>query len=172
MNKTIVAVLGALALFSSIAKANWIEITSLRGYTDASNLLIAYFSLSEPETVIVLGLGPSLGIPNHMGLTDPAFSVADYSRGLLVGTNNDWWWPAPPDLGNLTPEFVSEAAWRKDDLPEGNYGVLLGGLAGTAGIAQIEVYVKSVPDAGDTAAMLAFSFMLTAIFSHRIIAMR
>ncbi|MGI8891740.1 MAG: Kelch repeat-containing protein [Chthoniobacterales bacterium] len=105
------------------------------------NVMIGGFIISgsEPETVIVRGIGPSL--PLSGALSDPEIELYD-SSGALVATNDKWL----DDLNHakvvaaglgLSNELES-AVWRT--LEPGAYTVIMQGHPQETGIGLLEVY--------------------------------
>jgi N-acetylneuraminic acid mutarotase len=94
---------------------------------------------TEPKTVIVRGIGPSLPVPG--ALTDPIIEVHGPS-GQLLAANDNWKDAATrqqiSDSG-LAPTSDSESAlWGT--INPGAYTVILRGRNGETGIGSVEVY--------------------------------
>jgi hypothetical protein len=94
---------------------------------------------SQPETVIVRGIGPSLSIPGL--LADPIIDLHD-SSGALIASNDNW--KDDPNQqqiidGGLAPTNESESAlWQT--LDPGAYTVILRGNNAGTGVGLVEVY--------------------------------
>jgi arylsulfate sulfotransferase len=110
----------------------------------AEGALIAGFIVTgtESKTVVLRGLGPSLGENGLTGaLADPVISLFD-ANGGLVATNDDW--QSGPDAGQiaadgLAPTDAAEAALRATLAP-GAYTAVVSGKNSAAGIGLVEVY--------------------------------
>lgn len=93
---------------------------------------------AEPKTVIVRGLGPSLGIPG--GLTDPVIEVHGSAGELLA--SNDNWRDAPNSAhvaSTLPPASDLESAlWGI--INPGAYTIIVRGKNNETGIGLFEVY--------------------------------
>lgn len=105
------------------------------------NVMIGGFIVtgSEPETVIVRGIGPSLPLPG--ALADPTLELYDSSGALLASNDN---WKDDPNQqqvidAQLAPTNEAEAAlWQV--LDPGAYTVILKGKNEGTGVGLIEVY--------------------------------
>ncbi len=108
------------------------------------NVLIGGFVVSgtEPKTVVLRGLGPSLsGFGLSDVLRDPVLSVYN-SSGALIATNDDW--QGDPNhfivqSNGLVPPNLSESAMARSLAP-GAYTVILRGKDSTPGIGLVELY--------------------------------
>jgi hypothetical protein len=108
------------------------------------NVLIGGFVVSgtDPKTVVLRALGPSLsgfGLSDVLG--DPVLSVYD-SSGTLIGTNDDW--QDDPnhfivESNGLVPANLSESAMARNLAP-GAYTVIVRGKDTTPGIGLVELY--------------------------------
>jgi cyclophilin family peptidyl-prolyl cis-trans isomerase len=98
------------------------------------------------RTVMVRGVGPSLGQFNLTGMTDPRLGLFDNSTGQQIAANDDW-------AGSLeiATTAASVAAFpliggsSKDavllvTLPPGQYSARVNGANGAGGTAIVEVY--------------------------------
>ena len=119
---------------------------STRGtVSTGDNVLINGFIVTgtDPETVVVRALGPSLsGFGVSGALPDPVLSVYN-SSGVLVKTNDNW----QDDFGALfmaqngfAPSNPSESAALLRNLLPGAYTVVVTGKNSTEGISLAEVY--------------------------------
>jgi len=108
------------------------------------NVLIGGFVVSgtDPKTVVLRALGPSLsGFGLSDVLRDPVLSVYD-SSGTLIATNDDW--QGDPnhfivESNGLVPANLSESAMARNLAP-GAYTVIVRGKDTTPGIGLVEVY--------------------------------
>ena len=100
---------------------------------------------AAPTKVLIRVVGPSLGAFGVPGtVVDPQLTLFN-SASAKIGENNDW-----GGTGTLTNAFASVGAFAlapttKDaalfvTLPPGNYSVQAAGVAGTTGVALVEVY--------------------------------
>ena len=110
------------------------------------NVSIGGFIISgtEPKTVIIRGLGPSLGGSGVSGvLADPTLELHDGS-GRVIATNDDWQDAANASSipAGLVPSFASEAAILIT-LPPGAYTAIEAGKGGLVGIGLVEVFDMS-----------------------------
>jgi hypothetical protein len=149
-NKTIAAMIGAIALLCSSNAHAQIANISTRGYIgDGDQIMIAGFILNAPATVVVRGIGPTLaqyGVSNFLG--DPTLGLywhddTDGGRPYLIGTNDDWDWPDPSiaqRLAGLAPTNELESVILIS-LPAGRYTCIMAGLSGGTGIGLLEVYL-------------------------------
>src|SRR4029078_13642215 len=119
---------------------------STRGLVSSGdNVLINGFSISgtDPKTVIMRALGPSLaGFGISGALPDPVLSLYN-SSGTLIATNDDW----HTDPGSafieqygLAPGNPAESATLQTNLAPGAYTMVVTGKNITQGIALAEVY--------------------------------
>jgi hypothetical protein len=125
---------------------------STRGsVSTGDNVLINGFIVSgtDPKTVVLRALGPSLtnfGVPG--ALADPVLSVYN-SSGVLMATNDNW----QTDIGatfmlqnGLAPDNPAESGHLQTNLVPGAYTVVVRGKNGSQGISLAEVY--EVPSPG------------------------
>src|SRR5215211_550279 len=119
---------------------------STRGLvSNGDNVLINGFIITgtDPKTVILRGLGPSLGGSGVSGaLPDPVLSLYD-SSGTLIATNDDW----QTDIGSafieqygLAPGNPADSATLQTNLAPGAYTMVITGKNITQGISLAEVY--------------------------------
>jgi uncharacterized delta-60 repeat protein len=114
--------------------------TRLRVQT-GDNAMIGGFIITgtEPKTVIVRGIGPSLPLPGR--LADPVIEVHG-SSGALLATNDNWRDDQNQqhviDAGIAPANDLESALWGI--LNPGDYTVVLRGKNGATGIALFEVY--------------------------------
>ena len=119
---------------------------STRGsVSSGDNVLINGFIISgtDPKTVILRALGPSLGGSGVSGaLADPVLSLYN-SSGTLIATNDDW----QRDPGSafieqygLAPGNPAESATLQTNLAPGAYTMVVTGKNITQGTALAEVY--------------------------------
>jgi hypothetical protein len=105
------------------------------------NVLIGGFIITgtQPKTVVVRGLGPSLPVPGP--LADPVIEVHG-SSGELLATNDNWNDAATRqqiiDSGLAPANDLESALWGI--LNPGAYTVILAGKNGGTGVGLIEVY--------------------------------
>jgi hypothetical protein len=114
------------------------------------NVLINGFIISgtDPKTVILRALGPSLSDFGVSGaLSDPVLSLYN-SSGTFLATNDDW----QTDIGatfieqnGLAPGNTAESAHLQTDLAPGAYTVVVTGKNGAEGISLAEVYEVPAP---------------------------
>lgn len=119
---------------------------STRGRVETSDdLMIAGFILGGNNAgarVLVRALGPSLsssGIVNV--LVDPTLELHN-SNGTLVAANNDW---ADEDEASISATGIAPGDSREAAIlatvPQDNYTAVVKGVAGSVGIALVEVYM-------------------------------
>jgi len=112
--------------------------TRLRSQS-GDNALIGGFIVrgSEPKTVVVRAIGPSLPLSGK--LTDPSLQLFD-STGALV-TQNDNWNAHRTDVlaTGLAPTDEHEAVVIQS-LPPGSYTAIVSGVGGGTGIAVVEAF--------------------------------
>ena len=108
------------------------------------NVLIGGFIVSgtEPKTIVLRALGPSLsGFGLSDVLADPVLSVYN-SSGTLI-TSNDNWQSDPNhfvvESNGLAPANLSESAIARN-MPPGAYTVIVTGKDATPGISLVELY--------------------------------
>ena len=125
---------------------------STRGsVTSGDNVLINGFIVSgtDPKTVVLRALGPSLsGFGVSGALADPVLNLYN-SSGTLLATNDDW----QTDIGatfmeqnGLAPPNPAESGHLQTNLAPGAYTVVVTGKNGAQGISLAEVY--EVPSPG------------------------
>jgi len=97
---------------------------------------------SDPKTVVLRALGPSLGNTGLSGtLADPVITLYD-AAGHTLATNDDWQAGANVDqiaADGLAPSDPAEAALRTT-LEPGTYTAVVTGKDTTQGIGLVEVY--------------------------------
>ncbi|HWM23710.1 MAG TPA: hypothetical protein VNP98_02725 [Chthoniobacterales bacterium] len=114
--------------------------TRLRVQT-GDNAMIGGFIITgtEPKTVIVRGIGPSLPVPG--ALADPVIEIYG-SFGQLLGTNDNWNDSLTRqeiiDSGLAPSNDLESALWGT--INPGAYTVVVRGVNNTTGIAMFEVY--------------------------------
>jgi Galactose oxidase, central domain/Kelch motif len=105
------------------------------------NAIIGGFIITgtQPKTVIVRGLGPSLAVPG--ALADPVIEVHG-SSGELLATNDNWRDAATRqqiiDSGLAPSNDLESALWGV--INPGAYTVILAGKNGGTGVGLVEVY--------------------------------
>ena len=108
------------------------------------NVLINGFIIkgTDPKTVILRALGPSLSGFGVSGLADPVLSLYN-SSGTLIATNDNW----QTDIGSafieqygLAPGNPAESATLQQNLAPGAYTMVVTGKNSTQGISLAEVY--------------------------------
>jgi hypothetical protein len=114
--------------------------TRLRVGTN-DNVLIGGFIINgtQPKTVIVRGIGPSLGVPGE--LQDPYLELHDAS-GRGVASNDDWQSGSQVNELNasgVAPSHPNEAAMIVT-LNPGSYTAIVSGYDNVGGVALVEVY--------------------------------
>src|SRR5262249_1120575 len=124
-----------------VQPASLLNISTRLDVQTGDNVMIGGFIVTgtESQTVVVRGLGPSLGLTGS--LSDPLIEVHD-STGALIATNDNW-----KDDSNqqhvidsgLAPTNGSESAlWLT--LDPGAYTVILKGKNGATGVGLVEAY--------------------------------
>ena len=118
---------------------------STRGtVSTGDNVLINGFIITgtDPETVVVRALGPSLNSFGLSGLADPVLTVYNSSR-TVIATNDDW----QTDIGaafiaanGLAPGNPSESATLLQNLAPGAYTAVVTGKNSTPGTSLLETY--------------------------------
>jgi len=114
--------------------------TRLRVLT-GDKVLIGGFIITgtDPKTVVVRGIGPSLPVPG--ALTDPVIEVHGPS-GELLGTNDNWndalTRQQISDSGLAPAHALESALWGI--INPGAYTVILSGKNGGTGVGLVEVY--------------------------------
>ncbi len=119
---------------------------STRGFVDTgSNVMIAGFIIATTTggngTVLVRGLGPSLGTAGVSNpLTDPVLELHD-SNGTVIATNDNWaaTQRAAIQASGLAPNDPAEAAILATLAP-GGYTAIESGREGGTGVGLVEVY--------------------------------
>ncbi len=112
--------------------------TRLQSQT-GDNVLIGGFIISgtQPKTVAVRGIGPSLPVASR--LADPVIRLYD-KDGKLIGSSDNWNSNRSKILfSGLAPQDEHEAA-IVITLAPGNYTAILNGVDGGTGVALVEVY--------------------------------
>jgi len=109
-----------------------------------SNVAIGGFIVTgtQPKTVIVRAIGPSLSVPGK--LVDPTLSLFG-PDGALISSNDDWRTTQEAEItaSTLPPTSDLEAAIvaTLPASPEGiGYTAVMGGVNGTTGIGLVEAY--------------------------------
>ena len=108
------------------------------------NVMIGGFILGGPignTTVVVRGIGPSLGVQGVAdALSDPTIDLYD-SQGALLASNDNWQDTQQAELeaSGLAPNDASEAAILMD-LSPGAYTAILRGKGDTTGVGLVEAY--------------------------------
>lgn len=119
---------------------------STRGQVLAGNdILIAGFVLagSESKTLLIRGIGPSLGqfVGEDKVLDDSTLSI--YTGGAEILSNDDWSGQDVVDLSVQVGAFALEAGSKdaviRADLPAGAYSALVAGKDNT-GLGLVELY--------------------------------
>ena len=133
------------------AVAARVQNLSTRGtVASGDNVLINGFIISgtDPKTVVVRALGPSLSAFGLSGvLADPVLTVRN-SSGTVIASNDNW----QTDVGatfmaqnGLAPSNPSESAALLQNLAPGAYTVVVTGNNSAEGISLAEVYEISQP---------------------------
>src|SRR5438477_4733867 len=105
---------------------------------------------TDSKTVVLRGLGPTLGQPpfNLTGvLADPFLQLFDGNNTLLY-SNNDWKDSQQAQIQNLGPACAGGTCQPPNDVESailktvapGNYTAILSGRNGTTGVGLVEVY--------------------------------
>ena len=125
---------------------------STRGaVSTGDNVLINGFIISgsDPATIVIRALGPSLAGFGLSGvLADPVLNLYN-SSGVLVKTNDNWhddFGAAFMQATGLAPSNPFESAALLRNLPPGAYTVVVTGKNSTEGISLAEVY--EIPSPG------------------------
>jgi hypothetical protein len=114
---------------------------STRGLVQTgTNVMIGGFISvgSDPASVIVRAIGPSLALPNP--LANPTLELHD-ANGVLLDSNNNW-------RSDQEAAIMATGLAPKDDLesailmtlPPAAYTAIVSGVNGTSGVALVEVY--------------------------------
>ncbi|HEX2851974.1 MAG TPA: DUF1800 family protein [Opitutaceae bacterium] len=155
-----VAIVEAYEVDAGTARLNAISTRAQVGTGDAVLIPgIAISAGSGTRRFIVRAAGPGLAaffpgaFPPGATLADPTISVVNLSTGAVVASNDDWGTPVGPlayDGAALAAAFPQSGmfplpAGSKDaaliaDFAPGAYTVQVSGVAGTTGIANVEVY--------------------------------
>jgi hypothetical protein len=117
--------------------------------TDASILIGGFVIQGDKRTVLVRGIGPTLGSFGVAGaLADPVITLFRNGTEAAVATNDDW--GSAANQTQLAAAVTSTGAFAlpagsKDasmilTLATGSYTLHLTGKAGTTGVGLIEVY--------------------------------
>lgn len=117
---------------------------STRGtVSQGDNIMASGFILrgSEPSTMVVRALGPTLGAAGvRAPLPDPSLTLHDAS-GVVVAANNDWKQAQQAELEALGLECRDDReAAILTALPSGAYTAVVRGANGQAGIGLVEIY--------------------------------
>src|SRR5438067_1172796 len=134
------------------ATAQLTNISTRASVQTGQGVTIAGFIVTgtDSKTVVVRGLGPTLGQPpfNLTGvLADPFLQLFDGNNTLLY-SNNDWKDSQQTQIQNLGPACDGHTCGPPNDLESailrtvapGNYTAILSGRNGTTGIGLVEVY--------------------------------
>jgi hypothetical protein len=120
------------------------NISTRLGVGTGDNALIGGFIITgtQPKTVVVRGIGPSLSVPG--ALADPTIAIYDSGGNLIPGATNDNWMDDPTDRqqiidSGLAPTNELESA-RWGIINPGAYTVKVLGNNNTTGIGLVEVY--------------------------------
>ncbi len=124
-----------------VVSPSLLNISTRLDVQNGDNVMIGGFIVTgtESQTVVVRGLGPSLGVSGS--LSDPMIELHD-STGALIATNDNW--KDDPNQqqvvnGGLTPPNELESAlWKV--LDPGAYTVILKGKNDGTGVGLVEVY--------------------------------
>ena len=137
---------GIVEVFEVDAPTSPLANLSTRGFVQSGqNVMIAGFAISgdAPKTVILRARGPSLGALGVAGpLGNPVIQL--YNGSTLLAQNDDW--QSGPDAAAIqaagfAPSNALESALRAS-LPPGLYTVVVSGVAGTGGVAIVEVFAQ------------------------------
>jgi arylsulfate sulfotransferase len=117
---------------------------STRGLVSSGdNVLIGGFIITgtDPKTMVLRALGPSLSRPGLNVLADPVLRVYN-SSGALIATNDNW--QSDPNhfivkSNGLAPDNLLESATAMSLAP-GAYNVIVRGKQATPGIGKVELY--------------------------------
>ena len=146
----------------SVSTTHLVNLSSRAAVGIDGNILIAGFIVggSGNETVLVRGIGPTLGTFGLSGvLAQPVLTVYD-SSGKVIASDQGWQNPPSVPAGasavNASPANASHATFSKVGafdlsdgsadsalvltLPSGSYTAQISGLNKTTGVALIEVY--------------------------------
>lgn len=146
--QTAVGGLGLVEVYDLRTSASRLGNISARGQVQTDDdILIGGFIVggAQTKTVIVRGMGPTLGDAGvKNSLVDPTLELRD-AAGNMVSANNDW--QQGPNAGaiqaaGLAPAHPSESALQATVSP-GNYTALVRGVNGTTGVGLVEVYDRS-----------------------------
>jgi probable HAF family extracellular repeat protein len=135
----------------SASIASWLANVSSRGFVQAGDgvMIAGVIVISEPTTILVRALGPSLTQFGVAGaLSNPQLELHDSSG--IIATNGDWQTTeiggiitadqvGPIRTSRLAPPSPSEAAIITTVQP-GNYTAIIRGANNTTGVALAEVY--------------------------------
>lgn len=127
-----------------------VNISTRAAVGTGANLLIAGFVIqgTAPMKVLVRGIGPGLAAFGVTGvLESPVLEVFD-STNTEVGSNTGWETNADPSTITATDSAVGAFALDTGSadsavvltLPPGSYTAEVSGVAGTSGVALVEVY--------------------------------
>ncbi|HRE05783.1 MAG TPA: hypothetical protein PKX00_09255, partial [Opitutaceae bacterium] len=133
-------------------EARLLNLSTRAAIGQGSQIAISGLSVAqgaEKRRMLIRAMGPSL-IPFGVtdALADPELTVVD-SLGRVLAKNDDW---NANDAGAtvamsslVSGAFAFSSPSSKDaatvvDLPPGGYSILIGGAAGTEGVALVEVY--------------------------------
>jgi hypothetical protein len=116
---------------------------STRGFVDTGNsVMIGGFIIrSQPNRVIVRGIGPSLGASGIQGaLQDTTLELRD-SNGSLIRANDDWRSDQEQEIIDTTiPPADNRESAIVATLNPGAYTGIVAGKNGTTGVGLVEVY--------------------------------
>jgi hypothetical protein len=108
------------------------------------NVLIGGFIIQgdKRKTILLRGLGPSLGASGVTGaLPDPRMTLLD-SKGVVIQTNDNW--QQNPDAAEITATTIPPNDPRESALiarlEPGSYTVVVDGVNGATGIGLVESY--------------------------------
>ena len=113
----------------------------------ADNVLIGGTIIggTDPKTVVVRAIGPSLGAAGISNpLSDPTLELRDVN-GILLQSNDDWQQGADAQAitdENLAPTNAKESALLATLAP-GAYTAIVQGVGGVTGVALVEAYDTS-----------------------------